>query len=64
MSHKLLTLTVRAQHGLQARLQDRREAGQGTLEYVGMIVLVFNAIKGTNMDTKVKDAITSVLDLK
>jgi hypothetical protein len=56
----------------QIRLQQltaKREAGQGTLEYVGMLVVaaivvvgVISVLKGADLDVKLGEAIKKVTD--
>jgi hypothetical protein len=65
MTEKFISLRIRA---VQA-VEGRRDAGQGTLEYVGMIivaaivaVLVMTAIKGAGLDTSVGAKIKSIVD--
>jgi hypothetical protein len=71
MSYKLVALQIRAEKALEARLQDRKtrgEAGQGALEYVGMILIaalviggVWAAVKAAGLDAKITAAITKIL---
>lgn len=65
MTEKYIALRVRVAKAIEGR----RDAGQGTLEYVGMIivaaivaVLVMTAIKGAGLDTSVGAKIKSVIN--
>lgn len=61
---KFLTLML----ALQTRVADRNEKGQGTLEYVGMIVVaallaaaVIAAAKGVDLGSVFTNAVNSVI---
>lgn len=69
MTTKLVALQIRAQKSIEQRLTDRREAGQGTLEYIGAILiaavivgLIYTAVSQYDLGTKVSDAIDKVFD--
>ena len=63
MTEKFISLRIRATQAIEGR----RDAGQGTLEYVGMIIVaalvavaVMTALKTVNLGTFVTNAVKSV----
>ena len=70
MTEKFVALQVRAEKAVEQRLMDRRakgDAGQGTLEYIGAILiaavivgLVYAAVSQYQVGDKVKSAIDKV----
>lgn len=58
-------------HTAAHRLRERREAGQGSLEYLGMAMLagvilaaIFGVINGSQVTTLVQDAWTKITGTK
>jgi hypothetical protein len=70
MSQKLVGLQIRAVKAFERAVAERadKEAGQGALEYVGMILVaaliaggVWAALKGVDVTGKVSDAVNKIL---
>jgi hypothetical protein len=68
MSYRFIALKIRTQRALEQGISARRDAGQGALEYVGMILIaalvigaVWTVMNGVDVGGAIQGAIDTIL---